>query len=213
MRLGGNGNARTYFRKHGFTELYGGKAKKKYTSKAAMSYKAELKKLVEKAAQQRGELKILDGKEDGKEEKEDGGGGAAAVDLLEKLELGDKAEEQREAKLKLAIAREKAVQPTAKPTLKLASQLSGSSKLMIRKPTSTTSGANSSNTSTTNMKLLTTGSLGMRKPTTKSLNTNGLKLKMKPTSRPRTMALKLPTSSSSSSSNGNNTSSSNGIGY
>lgn len=29
MRLGGNGNARAFFRKHGFTELYGSKAEKK----------------------------------------------------------------------------------------------------------------------------------------------------------------------------------------
>jgi len=48
MRLGGNGNAREYFRKHGFTDLNGGtKLEKKYTSKAAITYKAELMKLVE----------------------------------------------------------------------------------------------------------------------------------------------------------------------
>ena len=49
MRLGGNGNARAYFRKHGFTDLYGSKTDKKYKSKAAQSYKVELAKLVQDA--------------------------------------------------------------------------------------------------------------------------------------------------------------------
>jgi ADP-ribosylation factor GTPase-activating protein 2/3 len=55
MRLGGNGNARAYFRKHGFTDLHGGKTEKKYKSKGAVSYKAELAKLVAAAAAKRGE--------------------------------------------------------------------------------------------------------------------------------------------------------------
>merc|ERR1711957_731859 len=54
MRLGGNGNARSYFRKHGFTDLYGGKSDKKYKSKAALSYRSELKKTLDEAAAKRG---------------------------------------------------------------------------------------------------------------------------------------------------------------
>mmetsp|Transcript_56483 Transcript_56483/g.158472 ORF Transcript_56483/g.158472 Transcript_56483/m.158472 type:complete len:340 (-) Transcript_56483:129-1148(-) len=54
MRLGGNGNARQYFRQHGLTDMHT-KIEKKYTSKAAVSYKAELAKQVEAAAAQRGE--------------------------------------------------------------------------------------------------------------------------------------------------------------
>jgi len=53
MRLGGNGNARQFFRQHGI-ELHG-KIEKKYTSKAAALYRAELTKQVEAAAAQRGE--------------------------------------------------------------------------------------------------------------------------------------------------------------
>ena len=55
MRLGGNGNAKTYFRKHGITDMHGGKVEKKYTSKAAQSYKAALANLVIAAAAKRGE--------------------------------------------------------------------------------------------------------------------------------------------------------------
>jgi ADP-ribosylation factor GTPase-activating protein 2/3 len=54
MRLGGNGNARQFFRKHGLTDMHG-KIEKKYTSKAAMTYRAELAKQIEAAAVQRGE--------------------------------------------------------------------------------------------------------------------------------------------------------------
>jgi len=55
MRIGGNGNARIFFRKHGFTDLHGGKAEKKYKCKAAVSYRTELAKLVEAEAAKRGE--------------------------------------------------------------------------------------------------------------------------------------------------------------
>ena len=43
MRLGGNGNARTYFRKHGVTDMDG---PKKYKSKAALTWRSALAKLV-----------------------------------------------------------------------------------------------------------------------------------------------------------------------
>ena len=43
MRLGGNGNARAYFRKHGVTDMDG---PKKYKSKAALTWRTTLAKLV-----------------------------------------------------------------------------------------------------------------------------------------------------------------------
>jgi hypothetical protein len=54
MRLGGNANAATYFRKHGISDM-NQKIEKKYTSKAAISYRTVLAKLVDNEAIQRGE--------------------------------------------------------------------------------------------------------------------------------------------------------------
>lgn len=129
MSLGGNRAAKAFFRKHGFTDLHGGKTEKKYTSKAAIAYKDELKKLVDEAAAKRGE-----------------GTAPATVDhndmngkLLENLTLSEKDSEQAEAKRKLALARATAPQETVKPKLKLASEIKGTSKLLIRKPTGTSS--------------------------------------------------------------------------
>lgn len=122
MRLGGNGNARSFFRKHGFTDLYGGKAEKKYTSKAAVAYRAELAKMVEAEAAKRGE------------------GTAQAVEstgsLLDNLELVEKKEQDELARVKLAEARANATGASvlqAKATQ--ASSLEGASKLVVRAPT------------------------------------------------------------------------------
>jgi ADP-ribosylation factor GTPase-activating protein 2/3 len=119
MRLGGNGNARSFFRKHGFTDLYGGRAEKKYTSKAAVAYRAELAKMVEAEAAKRGE------------------GTAQAVEstgsLLDNLELVEKKEQDELAKVKLAEARANATGASvlqAKATQ--ASSLAGASKLAVR---------------------------------------------------------------------------------
>jgi Putative GTPase activating protein for Arf len=54
MRLGGNSAASTYFRKHGISDGHQ-KIEKKYTSKAAMSYRTVLAKLVDAEATKRGE--------------------------------------------------------------------------------------------------------------------------------------------------------------
>ena len=55
MRLGGNAAASTYFRKHGMDNAHQ-KIEKKYTSKAAVSYRTMLAKLVDAAdAAKRGE--------------------------------------------------------------------------------------------------------------------------------------------------------------
>jgi len=127
MRLGGNGNARSYFRKCGFTDLYGGKTDKKYKSKAAQSYKAELAKLVQAEAAKRGEgVSSSDATENAN------GGGS----LLENLEVSDLKKQQQEAKLKLEAARTGGTGIGAagvlQPKAKLASSLAGASKLLVK---------------------------------------------------------------------------------
>lgn len=129
MRIGGNGNARAFFRKHGFSDLYGGKPDKKYKCKAAVAYRAELAKMVEFEAAKRGE----------------GTKGAADVEgatsLLDNLDFAVQQEQGDEAKRKLAEAR--AAGAAANTTgvqsvAKKANELAGASKLVIKKPTATT---------------------------------------------------------------------------
>lgn len=135
MRLGGNGNARSYFRKHGFTDLYGGKTEKKYKSKAAVSYKAELKKLVQAEAAKRGEG-IAEASEADK-----------TTNILANLELADQKGQEAEAKAKLAAARAASGKPAGilAPKAKPAASMPGASKLsvpsggMLRKPKSSSS--------------------------------------------------------------------------
>ena len=123
MRIGGNGNARAFFRKHGFSDLYGGKPDKKYKCKAAVAYRAELAKMVEAEAAKRGE------------------GTKAAADVERATSLLDHLEQGDEAKQKLAEAR--AAGAAANTTgvqlvAKKANELAGVSKLVIKKPTATT---------------------------------------------------------------------------
>lgn len=146
MRLGGNGNARSYFRKHGFTDLYGGKTDKKYTSKAAVSYRSELAKLVAAESAKRGE-----GVPAQDDEKAAGTGGTS---LLANLDLVDEKNQQEEAKNKLQAARVNGGGTSAgmlQPKAQLASSMTGASKLIVTPKLSTT----------------TAGSM-LRKPTTSS---------------------------------------------
>lgn len=170
MRIGGNANARQHFRKHGFTDLYGGKTDKKYKSKAAISYKAELAKLVAAEAAKRGEI-VADSKTND----------AAATDdnLLENLSIDHQTQEQIEARQKLALARSQNA-TVEQPKLKLASEIKNGSKLLIRKPTAPSSGA----------KLL-------RKPSSGS-SAGSSKLLKKPTASKGRLAVKLSSKTSSS---------------
>lgn len=118
MRIGGNKNAQSFFRKHGMTDMYG-KIEKKYTSKAAQSYKSELGKLVEAAAAKRGEGAPVSESLD------------QNLDLLANLDLADKAGKDDAATTKSA-----APAPEAKPTAKLASSMPGASKLVVTPPSS-----------------------------------------------------------------------------
>jgi hypothetical protein len=100
------------------------KISKKYTSKAAQAYRTELAKLVDAEAAKRGE---------GPTPADDAAGDNS--DLLANLELADKAEQDSEARAKLAAARAASSQPaTAKA--QLASTLPGAKKLMVTPPSS-----------------------------------------------------------------------------
>ena len=125
MKLGGNEAARKFFRQHGVTDMTG-QITKKYTCKAAMQYKAEITKLVERAAAARGEAHALE---------------EAVAAAASTSNGGNTADDQAVARQKVTAARMN--QPVvAKSTL--ASQLPGASKLatppssggapMLRKP-------------------------------------------------------------------------------
>jgi ADP-ribosylation factor GTPase-activating protein 2/3 len=124
MRLGGNANAKEYFRSHGLTDMHA-KIEKKYTSKAAVSYRAELAKQIEIEAVKRGEA------------------GAdttlnveTAGSLLENLELQHKAEYDSEARAKLAAARALSQPNAVQPMAKKASELEGAKRLVVTPPNS-----------------------------------------------------------------------------
>lgn len=149
MRLGGNENARQFFRNHGVTDMHG-KIEKKYSSKAARAYRADIDKQLDIAAAQRGE------------ETSTGNTPAAVGSLLENLSLQD----QQNATAKL-----QALKPVkaAVPMGKKASELSGAKgKLVVTPPTS-------GNLLRKPTGSLSTSSAGMlRKPAGKTLNTKML---------------------------------------
>lgn len=120
MRLGGNGNARKFFRSHGVSDMHG-KIEKKYTSKGSQVYRAELAKLVEAAAVQRGE----------------GTGNDAVVatgNILENLAL----QQQKEADQASSQSVKSSTPATvAQPKAQLASKMSGTrGKLVVTPPNS-----------------------------------------------------------------------------
>lgn len=136
MRLGGNENARKYFREKGMTDMHG-KIEKKYTSKAARNYKAELEKQLDIAAIQRGE--------------ETNGNVATTTingGLLENLSLQDIKNADSAARTTTTRPVTAAV-PTAKKASELASAKgklvvtppSSGNSLLLRKPVGTLSSA------------------------------------------------------------------------
>jgi ADP-ribosylation factor GTPase-activating protein 2/3 len=125
MRLGGNGNARQFFRQHGLTDMHG-KIEKKYTSKAAVSYKAELTKQVDAAAAQRGEATKNTTTTDNSV--------TTSGNLLENLALQDKNSSNGTLS---AASNKQATTVAATPTAKLASQNAGArGKLVVTPPNS-----------------------------------------------------------------------------
>lgn len=154
MRLGGNANAQQYFRSHGLSNMHS-KIEKKYTSKAAAMYRAELAKQIDAEAAKRGE----------------GNANSDAVgttgSLLENLELQAKAETDAEARAKLEAARAAAKPTVAQPTAKKASELAGAKKLVVTPP---------------NSGGLSGGGLTLRKPASKATTMSSMMMmKKKPT--------------------------------
>jgi ADP-ribosylation factor GTPase-activating protein 2/3 len=132
MRLGGNANAQAYFRKHGISDL-NTKIEKKYTSKAAVSYRQVLAKLVDAEEIKRGEGVTTTTAE----------APALSSSLLDTL---DQLDEQNEVTT-TTTAPTVAVAATPKAVV-LASQLPGASQLQtpqLRKP----AGSNGSGSGTT----------------------------------------------------------------
>lgn len=121
MRIGGNGNARAYFRKQGITDMHV-KCDTKYTSKAAVNYRAELKKRVQAL------------------HNNNNTDGNINDTILDSLSLSDTQQQQDEAKRKLAAARANSdgqqQEAVTKPKLKLASSFGGASKLQVTPPSS-----------------------------------------------------------------------------
>mmetsp|Transcript_13315 Transcript_13315/g.31352 ORF Transcript_13315/g.31352 Transcript_13315/m.31352 type:complete len:339 (-) Transcript_13315:334-1350(-) len=153
MRLGGNENARQFFRNHGLKDMHG-KIERKYTSKAARAYRAELEKQLDMAAAQRGE------------ETSTGNNPTGIGSVMENLSLQDQQNET--AKSQASFTATKPVM-TAVPTAKKASELVGSKgKLVVTPPTS-------GNLLRKPTGSLSTASGGMlRKPAGKTLNTKML---------------------------------------
>ena len=125
MKIGGNTNAKKFFQKHGCTQMAG---EKKYTSKAAIAYRAELAKLVEAEAAKRGE--------DTARAPEEG----TCTSLLENADAIVAKGVQDEARSKIEVARANAGGPSAgtlQPSAKLASQMSGAKGKLAITPTGT----------------------------------------------------------------------------
>ncbi|KAL7580111.1 hypothetical protein ACA910_012872 [Epithemia clementina (nom. ined.)] len=195
MRLGGNENARQFFRKNGHTDLQG-KIEKKYTSKAAKAYRSELLKLVDAEAAKRGE----------------GSGAETSASttestpnslLLSNLEISTQAEQDALAREKIAQARAAHAQP-AQAKAKMASELPGASKLVTTSSAAASNNNNNADASTENVG--SAAPMMLRKPASSTNNTK-LFLKKKSSgtlasSKLRVNKLVTPSSTSTTNQNG-----------
>lgn len=139
MRLGGNGNARAFFRKQGLTDFYQ-KTEKKYKSKAAVAYRAELAKLVEAEAAKRGEGTSTTTARNVDVDVEST---TTTTSLLDNLDLRQQQQQNAKAKAKLAAARAASSDSTAQSKAKLASAMPGASKLAVTTKPPTSGGGGS----------------------------------------------------------------------
>ena len=168
MRIGGNDNAKKFFRKHGCTDFHT-KTEKKYTSKAAKAYRVELEKMVEAEAVKRGEGT--------------GAGADSGGSLLDNADAIMKKDVEDEARSKLNAARNGSAAGGSagvlQPTAKLASQMSGAKGRLATPtgtPTPTPPVSGGLNTSALKTGASTGGpKLVLRKPTTASASSRLLK--------------------------------------
>ncbi|KAK1745237.1 ADP-ribosylation factor GTPase-activating protein [Skeletonema marinoi] len=123
MRIGGNDNAKKFFRKHGYGE--------KYTSKAAVAYRAELSKLVEAEAAKRGE-----GSADASSSAAAGGNLFDNADATMKKSLEDEARARVDAARSNGGATGSSSAGVLQPSAKLASQMTGAKGKLVT-PTGT----------------------------------------------------------------------------
>jgi ADP-ribosylation factor GTPase-activating protein 2/3 len=123
MKLGGNDNARKYFRKNG-VEMHV-KIDKKYKSKAAQMYRQELEKLVAAEAAKRGDGVAVAAE-----------AAVTASSLLENLSLVEQQQTEQAAKERLAAARAGAISSApAQASAKTAAEMHGKG-LLITPPSS-----------------------------------------------------------------------------
>ena len=167
MRIGGNDNAKKFFRKHGCTDFHT-KTEKKYTSKAAVAYRAELLKLVDAEAAKRGEGVISSET-------------SSSDALLNNADAIMKKDMDDEARSKLEAARTNGGTSSAgvlQPSAKLASSMhAGKGKLFTPTATPTATPPVSGGLSTGALKTATTGGskLILRKPATNTASSRLLK--------------------------------------
>ena len=193
MRIGGNDNAKKFFRKHGCTDKDG---VKKYTSKAAVAYRAELEKLVEAEAVKRGEGVAA-------------GSGETGSSLLDNADASMKKGMEDEARNKLNAARANGSAVggggsagVLQPSAKLASQMAGA-KGRLATPTGTPlpTPPASGGLSTNGLKSATASGgpkLVLRKPTTSSASSRLMKKGSSTSTASRLRVNKITTPSSSS---------------
>eukprot|EP00584_Thalassiosira_punctigera_P009749 CAMPEP_0172527702 /NCGR_PEP_ID=MMETSP1067-20121228/2323_1 /TAXON_ID=265564 ORGANISM="Thalassiosira punctigera, Strain Tpunct2005C2" /NCGR_SAMPLE_ID=MMETSP1067 /ASSEMBLY_ACC=CAM_ASM_000444 /LENGTH=396 /DNA_ID=CAMNT_0013311495 /DNA_START=331 /DNA_END=1521 /DNA_ORIENTATION=+ len=191
MRIGGNDNAKKFFKKHGCTDFHT-KTEKKYTSKAAVAYRAELAKLVEAEAAKRGE---------GTAAGADSVGGTSS--LFDNADAIMQKNMEDEARSKLNAARANGGGPSAgvlQPKAKLASQMTGAKgRLATPAGTPTPTPPVSGGLSTNGLKKPAGGpKLILRKPSSQSASSRLLKKgsSLSSTSRLRVNKIATPASSS-----------------
>jgi ADP-ribosylation factor GTPase-activating protein 2/3 len=132
MRIGGNDNAKKFFRKHGCTDFHT-KTEKKYTSKAAVAYRAELAKLVEAEAAKRGEgTAAADASSSGNNNLFDN------ADAIMKKSMEDEARARVDAARNGGSSAANNSAGVLQPSAKLASQMAGAKGKLVT-PTGTPS--------------------------------------------------------------------------
>ena len=131
MRLGGNGNARQYFRKMGVTDIQNKQIDKKYKTKASQSYRNELSKMMDAEGAKRGEAVS----EAAAAAMAANGGADGGDNLLDNLYMSEQNSQDALARQKLAAARAASEGPAQSKAV-LASQLPNTRGKLATPPSS-----------------------------------------------------------------------------